>query len=120
MRSIVWIPLVFLASCQGDTRDHFYANHAAAEKGGEVRDDGPIPTFLPSSISNTRVRYNIDTSEVWVCFDWDGKDLWAIQSRCKPGVLTDGQFPRRVPPEGRVPFPCQNARITLINIQTGG
>jgi hypothetical protein len=97
MRVIVWIALIFIASCDGDTRDHFYETHAAAVKQGEVRDDGPIPTYLPSSINSIRVRYNIDSNEVWVSFDWDGKDWGAIESRCKPEVLKEDQFPRRVP-----------------------
>src|SRR5688572_24526396 len=97
MRVIVWMGLVFIAACDGDTRDHFYDTHAMAKKEGEVRDDGPIPTFLPSSMSNIRVRYNIDTNEVWVSFDWDGKDRGEIQSRCKLRTLREDQLPWRVP-----------------------
>jgi hypothetical protein len=97
MRLIVVLFLFFIASCDGSTREDVYASHAAAKSAGEVRDDGPIPTFLPSSITNIRARYNIESNELWLSFDWNGTDLGEVEARCTPAALLKDQFPTRVP-----------------------
>jgi hypothetical protein len=97
MRFIVVLLLLLIGACDGYTRENLYATHAEARSAGEVRDNGPVPTFLPSSIANIRARYNIESNELWLSFDWNGVDLGAVASRCKRALLSADQFPRRAP-----------------------
>src|SRR5688500_8486563 len=127
MRSLLILLLVFIGGCDGYTRENLYVNYAEAQSAGEVRDNGPIPTFLPSSISNIRARYNIESNELWLSLDWNGADLGAVESRCKRAVLRAEQFPRGVPaslprdlkrgsdsaPPGTVVMTCGDAYLAL-------
>lgn len=97
MRLILMILLALIVGCDGYVREGSYATHAEAKSAGEVRDNGPIPTFLPSSITNIRARYNLESNELWLSFDWNGADLGAVESRCKRAVLRAEQFPGRAP-----------------------
>lgn len=43
------------------------------------------------------VRYNIESNELWLSFDWNGVDLGTVESRCKRALLRADQFPKRAP-----------------------
>lgn len=75
--------LMSLASCGWiqDIRESDYPSLDEARRDNAVRDDGPVPTFLPSSASNIRTRYDIDTNELWTAFDWSATDRGATRSR---------------------------------------
>lgn len=87
-----------LAACGSrDVVDETYADLAEARSKGAIREGGWLPAFLPPSSSNIRLRYNVDTNEVWASLNWDGVNRGALETSCKPAVPGQGQFPERAP-----------------------
>ena len=88
--------LTALSGC-GDVRNAQYETLARATAAGIVADGNLLPAFLPPSTVNIRLRYNIDTNEIWAAFEWNGVHRDSMDAECKRAELTPEQFPFRAP-----------------------
>lgn len=87
-----------LAACSPrDVVDETYADLAEATSKRAIREGGWLPSFLPPSSSNIRLRYNIDTNEVWASLNWDGANRGSLDESCKRAEMSQAQFPQRAP-----------------------
>ncbi len=80
-----------------DIVDETYANLAEAGSRGAMREGGWLPSFLPPSSSNIRLRYNMDTNEIWASLNWDGVNRGALEDSCKHAEPSQERLPQRAP-----------------------
>ena len=92
------VAVLGLAACGSrDIVDETYADLAEATSKGAIREGGWLPSFLPPSSSNIRLRYNMDTNEVWASLNWDGTNRGSLDDSCKHAEPNQAQFPQRAP-----------------------
>jgi len=53
-----------------------------AKAKGVLREGGWLPSYLPSSSDHIRLRYDVDTNEVWVSFQWKAPDPEPLGTDC--------------------------------------
>jgi hypothetical protein len=54
-----------------------------AKSKGVLREGGWLPSYLPSSSDRIRLRYDVDTNEVWVSFRWKAPDPEPLGKECR-------------------------------------
>jgi hypothetical protein len=84
--------------CSGpDIVEKNLSNLAEAREQGVLKEGGWLPDFLPSSATDIRLRYDVDTNEVWIGFDRSGADLAPMDRSCNSVDRASIVFPRKVP-----------------------
>jgi hypothetical protein len=62
-----------------------------------LHEGGWLPTFLPADSHRIKLRYDVDTNEVWVAFESNGGNSEPIRRECKPIGTSDVRLVRTQP-----------------------
>jgi hypothetical protein len=82
-RLAVIVACCLCCGCSGsDIVQMDFRDLSEAKEEGVLREGGWLPQFLPSTSKNIRLRYDVDTNEVWVAFQWDGAQLQPFDAQC--------------------------------------
>lgn len=68
-----------------------------ARSKGVLHEGGWLPMFLPSSSREIRLRYDVDTNEVWVAFRPGGTSLEPFDTQCKKIAPGEAVLARQKP-----------------------
>jgi len=81
-----WLVMFCLvcAACSGpDINEVVLQNLEDAKAKGFLREGGWLPPYLPSDSNRIRLRYDIDTNEIWAAFESSGGNLETLERECK-------------------------------------
>lgn len=96
----LWLLLLCLvcAACsEPDINEVVLRNLDDAKAKGFLHEGGWLPAYLPSDSSRIRLRYDVDTNEVWVAFESSGRSPGSLESKCKAIGASDVQLVRTQP-----------------------
>jgi hypothetical protein len=68
-----------------------------AKAKGVLREGGWLPSYLPTSSNRIRLRYDVDTNEVWVSFEWKGHDPEPLAEECRTTAPSEVRLVRTQP-----------------------
>jgi len=93
----VFIVLFNLAGCSPDIVEKDLSDLREAREKGVLKEGGWLPELLPASSREIRLRYDVDTNEVWIGFDRSAAELAPMDRECAPVDPGSIVFPRKVP-----------------------
>lgn len=99
MRRILYhlLLLPILSGCEWlDTKEATYRDYEAAARAGEVA-KGWIPTYVPGSAANIRIKYSIDSNQIWLSFRIGPHDISAMLKTCSSVYQSEVAYPRTGP-----------------------
>jgi hypothetical protein len=96
--SLIIIILIFFTlflKCDFESPEEVYSDYNTAIE-SEIFGDGKwVPvSLLPSSAKNIHVKYDIDSNEVWLLFDYDSISSLNIKSICLRILIRKEMLPR--------------------------
>ncbi len=93
----LWVSIA-AGGCSGpDIVEKNLSDMAEARESGVLKEGGWLPGFLPANATNIRLRYDVDTNEIWVGFDRRGPDLSPMEQSCNRVERGNLIFPRKAP-----------------------
>jgi hypothetical protein len=93
---ILILAFVLVTACERmETVEEVYATLGDAVKAGAVGDEKRIPEFLPSSATEIRAVYNIDSNEVWLSFRFSPAEVNFMVPRCRKITEDMLRWPRK-------------------------
>ncbi len=78
-----------------DQQTYAYADYKAAQA-SDMIERGWIPEYLPESASDINLKYDIDTNEIMLTFQFDPAEMDDFLSQCAPADLTAADFPQQL------------------------
>lgn len=97
-RSFVILAIIgiTITGCVQKTTVEEYRNLNEAMAKGSAGDRGWIPKFVPTSSTDIKIAYRVETNETWLIFKSDLKDLKQLLSEC-PAPSQYPELPRESP-----------------------
>ncbi len=91
------IGLAILTNCKRmESNENYYVDYEAAMKAGEIS-RGWIPDYMPKSSKEIRLKYNIDTNQVWLFFRLNSSDVGLLLQSCEESTQNEIKYPHESP-----------------------
>lgn len=94
---LIVVGLAVLTNCKRmESRENSYVDYEAAMNAGEMS-RGWIPAYIPKSAKEIRLKYNIDTNQVWLFFRFNSSDIGLLLHSCEESIQNEINYPRESP-----------------------